>query len=481
MAETVTMPKLGFDMAEGTLVRWVKGEGDPVNKGDVLAEIETDKATVEVESSFGGTLLRRLVDEGTSVPVGEPIAVIGAQGEKVDAGAPPAQKTEPQPSPKSPEMSTDQQGPQADGGEHHVAGSVAQAEIAPAEVQTQAGAPQSAPDRYQPTQAAVQQSAATVTAGAQEDAGGQVKASPLARRVAQENNLNLQGLKGTGPGGRIVRKDVEAAMKAPRPSAAPTPAPQSAPAAAAPAPKGPAVTVPLPAFGQAQAPEDQRVPMDKLRAIIGKRMVESKQNLPHFYVTNEYKMDALMALRKQVNEFLPEDQKVSVNDFIVKAVALALRAMPEINASLQGNEIVRHGHVNVGVAVALNNGLMTVVSKDADQKPLRVIASELKAMIARARSGKVRPEDIEGSTFSISNLGMFQVDEFIAIINPPEAAILAVGSAVQVPVVEDGEIKIGTRMKATISADHRVTDGAGAAKFMQTLRGYIENPMALLL
>jgi pyruvate dehydrogenase E2 component (dihydrolipoamide acetyltransferase) len=490
MADTVTMPKLGFDMAEGTLVRWVKAEGETVNKGDVLAEIETDKATVEVESSFSGTLLRRLVDEGTPVPVGDPIAVIGQPGEAVDGGADGEKKAEAVPAPKSPDLTTDQKGPQAEGDEHHVAGSVAQADLAPAEVQGEQGAPQSAPERYQPTEKAIEESAATVTGEAQsvEDAGPQ-RASPLARRIALENNLNLSGVKGSGPGGRIVRRDVEAALKAPRPApnpaatpARPAPAaPVPAAAASTPAPRGPSIALPMPAFGQVQAPQDERQPLDKLRTIIGKRMVESKQNLPHFYITSVYKMDALMALRKQVNEFLPEDQKVSVNDFVVKAVALALRSMPEINASIQGSEIVRHGHVNVGVAVALENGLMTVVCKDADQKPLRVIASEMKDMVARARSGKVRPDDIEGSTFSISNLGMYEVEEFIAIINPPEAAILAVGSALQVPVVENGEVKVGTRMKATISADHRVTDGAGAAKFMQSLRSYLENPMTLLI
>lgn len=482
MAETVTMPKLGFDMAEGTLVRWVKGESDSVNKGDVLAEIETDKATVEVESSFTGTMLRHLVDEGAVVPVGDPIAVIGQPGEKVEV--PTAQKAEATPAPKGPELTTEQKGPTATGEEHHVAGSVAEAEIAPSETQTEPGAPKSAPKEYQPGQTAVQESGTTVTAGAQEAEPGMLRASPLARRIAQENNVDLRQVKGSGPNGRIVRKDVEAAMKAPRPAppqpqAAPAPAQPAAPAA--PAPRQPSVSIPLPAFGQVQAPADERIPLSRARSIIGKRMTESKQALPHFYVSNDYNMDAMMALRKQVNELLPEDQKISLNDFIVKAAALALRAMPEINASLEGNEIVRHGHVNVGVAVAIEGGLLTVVCKDADQKPLRIISSEMKALIARARSGKVRPDDIEGSTFSISNLGMYQVDEFIAIINPPEAAILAVGSATQMPVVENGEIKIGTRMKAVLSADHRVTDGAGGAKFMQIMRSYIENPMTLLV
>ncbi len=418
MADIVTMPKLGFDMAEGTLVRWVKAEGETVNKGEILAEIETDKATVEVESSFSGILHKQLVEQGAIVPVSTPIAVIAQPGEKVE--------------------------------------------------DTPASAPEvkeeklAAPAEQKPAQAASTQAAAP--------AGGMVKISPLAKRIAAQNGIDPQSLRGSGPGGRIVNRDVEAALAAPR-VAAPTAAAESKVAAP-----------PLPVWQpDGAALEDQRIPVDKLRGIIGKRMVESKQSVPHFYVTHEIDMDAVMALRKQINALLPDEQKLSVNDFIVKAVALALRQFPGINASLAGNEIIRHGQVNVGVAVALDAGLMTVVIKDADQKPLRVISVETREMVARARAGKVRPDDIEGSTFSISNLGMFDVDEFSAIINPPEAAILAVGSAKQVPVVRDGQIVVGMRMKATISADHRVTDGAEAAKFMQALALHLEEPMRLML
>ncbi len=480
MAETVTMPKLGFDMAEGTLVRWVKAEGDTVNKGDILAEIETDKATVEVESYFSGVMARHLVSEGTPVPVGDPIAIIAAPGEKVEAGPGP-QKAEEKPVETARLEKEEKSLPSNSAEQKTVAGSVAAAEIAPPEVQTVAGAPKTTTEQYE---AGAGPSGATVTGGEQAAGGGALRASPLARRMAQEQGLDLSTIKGTGPGGRIVRKDVEQAMKAPRPAAAPaavpaatpTPAvPEAKPAKPAGAPLRPAV------FGAAQVPEDERIAVSKLRGAIGRRMVESKQVVPHFYVTTEYNVGPMMALRKQINELLPDDQKISVNDFIVKAVALTLRQFPNINASLSGNEIVRHGHVNVGVAVALDNGLMTVVCKDADQKPLRYIAAEIKELVARARSGKVRPDDVEGSTFSISNLGMYEVFEFIAIINPPEAAILAVGSAQQVPVVEDGEIKVAWRMKATISADHRVTDGAEAAKFMQALKTYLENPMLLVV
>jgi pyruvate dehydrogenase E2 component (dihydrolipoamide acetyltransferase) len=210
-------------------------------------------------------------------------------------------------------------------------------------------------------------------------------------------------------------------------------------------------------------------------------LVESKTTIPHFYISHEYKMDALMDMRKKINAYLPDNEKVSVNDFIIKAVALSLRQFPNLNATLRGNEILQFGQVNVGVAVTVPGGLMTVVVKDTDQKPLRVISSEIKAMAGRAREGKVKPEDVDGSTFSTSNLGMYDVENFTAIINPPEAAILAISSAREIPVVEDGQIKIGWRMKATISVDHRVSDGAEAAQFMQKLAEFLENPVRMLV
>jgi pyruvate dehydrogenase E2 component (dihydrolipoamide acetyltransferase) len=210
-------------------------------------------------------------------------------------------------------------------------------------------------------------------------------------------------------------------------------------------------------------------------------MVESKTQIPHFYVTRTYKFEKVMELRAQLNAYLPDDQKLTVNDFVIKAVALTLRQFPNVNASLRGEEVVRHGHINIGSAVSLEGGLMTVVVKDADQKPLRLISAEMREMVARARQGKVRPEDIEGSTFSISNMGMYDIDHFVAIINPPEVGILAVGSAMQVPVVENGQVTVGMRMKATISVDHRVSDGAEGARFMQVLADYLEEPMRLML
>jgi pyruvate dehydrogenase E2 component (dihydrolipoamide acetyltransferase) len=429
MAETIIMPKLGFDMAEGTLVRWVVTEGDEINKGDVLAEIETDKATVEVESSATGMVLKQLVDEGAIVPVSTPIAVVGEEGEEV--------KDIPQPETEAkPERE----------------------EPAPGKAKAEPSKPEPAPaKRGEPAPAA-----ATTPEG-------RIKASPLARRVAEEENVDISRIQGTGPGGRIVRRDVEKAMK----EGLPAPTPEK------PAEKVPAIA-PLPAF-TAEPREDETVQQTKLRQAIGRRMVESKTSVPHFYVTHEYKMEALMDMRAQINAMLPEGEKLSVNDFIVKAVALTLREFPNLNAALDGDKVTRFGAVNIGNAVAVEGGLLTVVCKHADQKPLRQISIEVKNMAARVREGKVKSDDIEGSTFSISNMGMYDVEHFIAIINPPEAGILAVGSAMEVPVVEDGEIKPGLRMKATISIDHRVSDGAEGARFMQALAKYLEEPLRLLV
>ncbi len=412
MAETINMPKLGFDMAEGTLIRWVKQVGENINKGDVLAEIETDKATVEVESPAGGVVLQLIVNQGDVVPVNAPIAVVGAAGEKVDAASPAkieSQKSEEKPAPQTQEKPAP----------------VSQT-VSPAE-------------------------------------SGLVKASPLAKKIAKDNNVNLSALQGSGPGGRVVKKDVESALANPQSAVSGKPSSQ-------PTYQAPTVTY-----------EDRVIPTTKLRQAIGRRLVESKTTIPHFYVTHEFKMEAAIEMRKQINAYLPDDEKISVNDFIVKATALALRQFPNLNATLKGNEIIQFGRVNVGVAVTVPGGLMTVVVKDADQKTLRQISGEIKVMAGRAREGKVKPEDVDGSTFSTSNLGMYAVEEFIAIVNPPEAGILAIGSAKETAVVENGQIKIGSRMKATISVDHRVSDGAEAAQFMQKLAEFLENPVRMLV
>ncbi len=418
MAETISMPKLGFDMREGVLVRWVKNEGEQINKGDVLAEIETDKATVEVESSASGVVRKLLANQGDVVPVGAAIAIVGSADEKISDQLPVTseQKTE---------------------------GGKQKADVAP---------PQTPPVTASATQAVAPSQSSML------------KASPLAKKMARDAQVDLSHIQGTGPGGRIVRKDIEAALSSKQ---------------------SPVSSVQSTVFGPPSAVivshEDEFIAPTRLRQAIARRMTESKQTVPHFYVTHEYKMEALLDLRKQVNAYLPDDQKISVNDFILKAVALTLREFPNLNSALQGDKVLRHGAVNIGVAVAVEGGLLTVVCKDTDQKPLRQISMEVKAMAARARSGKVHPNDIEGSTFSVSNLGMFDVENFAAIINPPEAGILAVGSAREVPVAENGELKVGWRMKATISVDHRVSDGAEGAQFMQALAKYIEEPLRLLV
>ena len=437
MAETISMPKLGFDMAEGTLIRWVKNEGENVNKGDVLAEIETDKATVEVESSASGVVRKLLVEAGSVVPVGDPIAVVGSADEKIEDAPTTAAE------PKTEKKTDEQAGPEL------------KTEPGDAQKQEAKAAPlPSDTKQSQPAQAPVSQAAAPVQEGP-------VKASPLAKKIARDNNVDLARLQGSGPGGRVVRKDVEAALASGQPAAAP---------------RQPAAPTPV-----AVTAEDETIQLTKLRQAIARRMVESTTSVPHFYVTHEYKMDALMAIRKQINEYLPENEKLSVNDFIIKAVALTLREFPNMNSSFAGDKVIRHGAVNVGVAVAVEGGLLTVVNRNSDQQPLRALSADVKRMVAGAREGKVRPNDIEGSTFSISNMGMFDVENFLAIINPPEAGILAVGSARQVPVVENGEIKVGWRMKATISVDHRVSDGAEAAQFMQKLAEFLENPVRMLV
>ena len=448
MAELVTMPKLGFDMAEGTLVRWVKAEGDSVEKGDVIAEIETDKATVEVESSGSGVMFRHLVDEETTLPVNAPIAVIAEEGEEPsqdeidsmvkEAGGEPVKK---EPEKIEPPDEEEKEG-----------------KAAPKQEE------KAEPEKAQQEKPQEEEEAGVTPAGG-------VRSSPLARRMAEDEGVELEKVDGSGPRGRVVKKDVQRFLESMREEGREEEAEVVEEA-----------LQPITAFSVGEVPEDQVIAMSRLRQAIGRRMQDSNQNFPHFYITRSYKTGEMMKLRKELNQLLPESDKLSVNDFIIKAVALALRQYPNLNASIEDEKhIRRYGHVNIGVAVAVEGGLMTVVVKDADQKPVRLIAREVREMASRARDGKVRNEDIQGSTFSISNLGMFGVDNFAAIINPPEAAILAVSAVQKQPVVEEGELKIGSRMNATLSADHRVTDGAEAAEFMKVLANFMEEPMRLML
>jgi pyruvate dehydrogenase E2 component (dihydrolipoamide acetyltransferase) len=400
MAEVISMPKLGFDMAEGTLIRWLKREGETVAKGEVLAEIETDKATVEVEASVSGTVRRLLVEERSTVPVGAPIAILGSPDEPIDAlsaTVPPA---------------------------------------SPSVLARPAAEAASTPDLVSSPSASL------------EGVQGGVRASPVARRIAGERGVDLSGLHGSGPEGRIVKKDVLAATSN---------------------------------ISGAPASPGETIPLSRLRTAIGRRMQSSKQQVPHFYLTIDLDARNLVDLRAQLNAVQPEDARFSVNDFVIKAAALALRDAPGLNASLVGDSLVRHAEVNIGVAVAVDEGLLTVVVRRADNKSLIQIGEEVRGMAARARQGRVRAEDAEGSTFTVSNLGMFDIDHFVAIINPPEAAILAVGSVRETPVVEGGQLIAGQRLKVTLSADHRITDGAEAARWLQAFRARIEHPAGMLL
>lgn len=423
MAEFIVMPKLGFDMREAELVSWLKEEGDAVEKGEVVAEIESDKATLELEAQAGGTLLKKLEQVGAIVPVGSNIAIVGEEGEDISGmedGAEVEEEVEAEPE--------------------------AAAEEAPAA-----------------EEAAAEE--ATAEAATDEEFPGGVKATPVARRMAREHDVDLQAVSGSGPGGRVRKADVEAYMER---------APEAEEEAVKPVVEFEPTAVP-------SGPDTTEEPTSRMRKAIARRMVESKTTVPHFYVTSDIAMDKALALRKEINGMLPEEEKVTVNDMIVKAVALALRDFPNINSSFAGDKMIRHQRINVGTAVAVEGGLLTVVQKDTDTSTLSKIAADNKQMIERARSGKIHPDDVQGATFTVSNLGAFDVENFIAIVNPPEAAILAVGTARQVPVVRDGEVTIGSQMKATISADHRVTDGAEAAQYMQTFKSILEEPMRLLV
>ena len=415
MATTVTMPKLGFDMAEGTLVRWGRAEGDTVQKGQVLAEIETDKATVEVEAIDSGVVRKHLVAEGTSVPIGTPIAILGTADEPIDSVP-------------------------------RVAAAVGVSAAPP-----KPAAPSALP--------------AAPAAPAAGLLPGGVRASPLARRMASEHAVDLQAVSGSGPGGRVTKRDIAAAVSAGRSKVLPGVGTGVAALAGLP---------PRPAH-------DELVQPSRLRQAIGRRMTAAKQQVPHFYLTADIDAAQVVQLRAEANAALPDESRLSFHDFVVRASALALRAFPALNVTLEGDRIVRHAAIHIGTAVAVEGGLLTVVTRDADLKPLPVLSAEIREATGRARDGHVRAEDIEGSTFTVSNLGMFGVDEFLAIINPPEAAILAVGAVREVPVIEAGQVVPGWRMKVTLSADHRVTDGAEAARWLQHLRTYLEHPLRLFL
>jgi pyruvate dehydrogenase E2 component (dihydrolipoamide acetyltransferase) len=440
MANIIEMPKLSDTMTVGTLVKWLKKEGDAVKTGDMLAEVETDKATMELESFFDGTLLSIFVQAGAQVPLGAALCAIGKPGEKVDAPASKApEAAAPAPAP-APAAAAAQPAPAAP---------AAKADPAPA-----APAPDPAPAP----------SPAPSPAPAPE-AGGRIKISPLARKVAAEKGVNPAGIAGSGPGGRIVRADILAA---------------AAGGGAKPAPEASASVSPGIARGPIQ--EDKVVQVSNIRATIARRLVESKTQIPHFYLDIEVDAGPLLDLRSQLNTALEKDGvKLSVNDFVLKASAEALRRVPAVNCSWEGTAIRHHPAAHVSFAVAIEDGLITPVIRDAHLKTIFAISAEAKALGKRARDRKLAPAEFTGGTFCVSNLGMMGIDRFSAIINPPNDAILAVGTTVRKPVVKGEQIVIGQRVTLTLPADHRVVDGAVGATYLSALRELLEKPALLLI
>ena len=456
------MPRLSDTMSEGTVGRWLKQPGDQVAQGDILAEIETDKATMELEAFESGVLQKIVVPEGQTVPIGEVIGMIGAEP-LADGGAetqpsegrearPPSGEAQPAPVEADDEQIAEEQASDA-------------ANVNIQQEQTAGTQPQQPSNGAQATD-------------------GRVKASPVARSMAEQNNIDLRQVQGTGPGGRIVRDNIEAFIKqggAQQPAQAPTqPAQQPAQAPA----QQPAPTqMPTPA-APASAGEVQ--PMSRMRRAIARAMTESKPGVPHIYVTAEIDMGEAMKLRKQINDSGASDVKISVNDMVVKASAKALTRFPAINSSYAFGQdgqpgIITHQGIHVSVAVATDNGLLAPVIRDTDKKSIGAIAKEIRELAGRAREGKSKQSDLEGATFQTSNLGMFDVVEFVSIITVPQAASLSIGAVREVPVVREGEIVVGQIMNVTISADHRVADGAVAAQFLQELTRLLQAPMSLLV
>lgn len=485
MATNITMPQMGFDMTEGTIANWLKNEGDPVLKGDPIAEIETDKTTIQIEAFASGVLAKIVVPAGGKVPVGATIGIIAAAGEAVAAGgsAPVAAAKGPEPVdvPK-PTAAPVTAAPVAASGAGaanatpvarrmaeemgvdlaRISGSGRDGQITKGDVDAYLASAKPAPAP------AVAAAPAPVAAPAA-TASGRIIASPAAKAVAAEKGVDLRQVVGTGPEGRVMKADVEAApVKVPA-VAAPVVAPAVAVAPAAAAPAAPAAG-------------DTRKPLSRMRQIIATRTQQSKANAPHFYITVAVEMDAALALRAQVNESLKaEGVKVSVNDLVVRAVALALKKHPGMNSSFVGDAIETHAGIHVGSAVSLESGLITVTVRDADQKSIRQISVEMTGLASRAKSGKMLPGDAGGQTFSISNMGMYGVENFIAIINGPDAGILAVAAAKPEAVVRDGQIVIRSIMRITLSGDHRVTDGAAGADFVNEVKRLLENPWSLVL
>jgi pyruvate dehydrogenase E2 component (dihydrolipoamide acetyltransferase) len=415
MAEIVRMPRLSDTMTEGTVATWLKKKGDKVSEGDVLAEIETDKATMEFEAFQEGVLLHIGVPEGETAPVDSILAILGEKGEDISA-------------------------------------------ILEKEGNASAEADEDNAPEKESASKADEKSHSIETASTEKEASdtsdGRIKASPLAKKMADDKGIDLNGISGTGEGGRIVKRDIDNYK----------PDTKSATQSAA-----------------IQVPQGETVdtPVNNMRKTIARRLAESKFTAPHFYLTLEIDMDAAIQARKAMNA--ADDVKVSFNDMVIKAAALALRKHPAVNSAWLGDKIRKYGYVNIGVAVAVEDGLLVPVVRNADYKGLQQINAEVKDFAEKARNKKLQPQDWEGNTFTISNLGMFGIEEFTAIINPPDACILAVGGIIEKPVVKNGQIVPGNRMKVTLSCDHRVVDGATGAAFLQTLKSYLEQPVRMLV
>ncbi len=432
MAEIIRMPRLSDTMEEGVIVGWLKKEGDSVEPGDVLAEVETDKATMELESFYEGVLLHIGVKEGP-VPVDGILAVIGEKGEDYKAQLAEAEANGP--------------------------ASEASPETTPEPAKETATPAPAAPPGAPAAPAAPAAPVVSATPSASSDS--RIKASPLAKKMAQEAGISLASVHGTGEGGRIIKRDIENYQ----------PSAQAANNEGAKAVRG---------FQSGGMSESSEVtPLSQMRKTIARRLGESKYSAPHFYLTIEIDMDNAIAQRKAANAFAPV--KISFNDFVVKACAMALREHPAINSSWMGDSIHTHDHIHVGVAVAVDEGLLVPVIRHADYKSLSQINVEVKDLAGKAKNKKLGLDEMQGNTFTISNLGMFGIEEFTAIINPPDACILAVGGIIQKPVVKDGEIVVGNRMKVTLSCDHRVVDGATGAAFLNTVKTLLENPINMIV
>ena len=444
MATNILMPALSPTMTEGTLARWLKKEGETIKAGDVIAEIETDKATMEVEAVDEGVLGKILIADGTAgVAVNAPIAILVAEGEAVPSGAPAAAA----PAPNAP-------------------------------------APEPVPAAGPTLPAPAAHASAAAAPAASGGTNGRVFASPLAKRLAANAGISLNSVQGTGPNGRIVRADVERAQSAPAAVAAPAPAAAAPAPAAVPAAPAGAVPVYRPVATPITAPHSV-VPHSSMRKVIARRLAESKTFVPHFYVSMDVELDALLKLRADLNARSAKDGpgafKLSVNDLIIKATAIALKRMPKVNASFTDDAAIYYDDVDISVAVSIPDGLITPIVRKADLKGLAAISNEIKDLASRAKSGKLKPEEFQGGGFSVSNLGMFGVKEFAAIISPPQACILAVGAGEPRAVVKDGQLAIATVMTCTLSIDHRVVDGALGAEWLRLFKSLVEDPLSLLL